>query len=385
MPFDQIQCADLNDWTGDRDAPGWRKALASIGDLVGAPAGTPLRGPSADPSPAGGPVHDRPSLALVPFTNLSGDAAQDHVVKSVAEEVAAALSRAKSIFVVVAGNASPATPREAARALRARYLLEGSVRTSGNQARVTAKLGDAITGDQVWTERFDGRLDDVFELQDRVALGVAAAVEPNLLMAEITRVTRHPPESPTAYELYLRALEVSFSATQGHLSKALDLLQGALALDPRHPHVLAMAAITHGQLASLSAGLDRDTHADPARALARQALRQAPNDALVHALCAEALGHAGEGPTAVRALLDRALTLNPACWLAWLESGFFYAGRGELEAAAEHLERELALDPLTLTRAPALVWLGVVRFAQGRTDEALACLVESNSCTQAIP
>ena len=165
LPFNQIQCADLNGWSGDTDAPGWKKVLASIADLTGgaAPiAAAPLALPP------------KPSIAVMPFAHLSGDPEQDYFADGMVEEIAAALSRIRSIFVIASSSTSvfrgkTVQSQEVARQLGVRYVLEGSVRKAGGRIRIAVNLIDASDGVQFWADRFEDTLDDVFALQDEVA------------------------------------------------------------------------------------------------------------------------------------------------------------------------------------------------------------------------
>jgi adenylate cyclase len=193
MPFDQIQCANLVGWSGEADAPGWRKIVDSIGELASGEAQALRKETTPDP-----PLPSKPSIALLPFTNLSGDPEQDYFADGMVEEIARALSRVKSLFVIGGGSslsfkAKATTPREAARILGVRYVLEGSVRKSGGRVRIAVKLVDGTDGAQIWADRFEDTLEDVFALQDRVALSVAGIIEPAVRAADVRR-GREPPD-----------------------------------------------------------------------------------------------------------------------------------------------------------------------------------------------
>jgi adenylate cyclase len=168
MPFDRIQCADMTGWTGDLNAAGWKKVVASIADLVGGSA--PAAVPAAN---APLPLPSKPSIAVMPFANLSGDPDQEYFVDGMVVEITNALSRFKSLFVIASGSTlslkgNGVGPLEAAQQLGVRYVLEGSVRKAGNRVRISVQLIDAADGSQIWTNRFDDALDDVFDLQDKV-------------------------------------------------------------------------------------------------------------------------------------------------------------------------------------------------------------------------
>jgi adenylate cyclase len=197
MPFDAIHCVDLAGWDGEADAPGWRKVVASVSDLVaGAPASAaagaaPPPSPVSLPPPASPPLPtplsqpDKPSIGVMPFANLSGDPEQEYFADGMVEEIVGALSRYRSIFVIGSGSTfsfkgTGATPREVGRQLGVRYVLEGSVRKAGARVRIAVKLTDAADGVQIWADRFEDTLDDLFALQDKVALAVAGVLEPTV-------------------------------------------------------------------------------------------------------------------------------------------------------------------------------------------------------------
>ena len=183
----------------------------------------------------------------MPFANLSGDPEQDYFADGMVEEIVGALSRYRSIFVIGSGSTltfkgKSVTPQDVGRLLGVRYVLEGSVRKSGGRVRIAVNLIDASDGAQFWADRFEDKLDDVFELQDRVALGVAGKIEPTVQQAEIRRVSRLPTENMSSYDLYLRALPLYQTFTPAETLKARDLLERAIALDPDFGPALAAAA-----------------------------------------------------------------------------------------------------------------------------------------------
>src|SRR5580658_406402 len=199
IPFDQIQCANLVGWNGEADAPGWRKVVGSVGDLAGAPAVAVAI-----------PLPSKPSIAVLPFANLSGDPEQEYFADGMVEEITTVLSRIRSLFVIASGSAMTLKGKdvrlsEVGRQLGVRYVLEGSVRRSADRVRIAVRLVDASDGAQIWADRFEDTLEDVFALQDKVALGVAGAIEPTVRAAEIRRASKGPTENMGSYDLYLRA------------------------------------------------------------------------------------------------------------------------------------------------------------------------------------
>ena len=199
------------------------------------------------------PLPDKPSIAVLPFQNMSGDPEQEYFVDGMVEEIITALSRIRWLFVIARNSTftykgqSPDL-KQVGRELGVRYVLEGSVRKGGNRVRITAQLIDALTGTHLWADRFDGSLEDVFELQDKVAFSVAGVIEPALQAAEARRSAHRPTNDLTAYDLYLRALPNFASAARERTREALDLLEQAIARDPRYGPALALAAMCMPQL-----------------------------------------------------------------------------------------------------------------------------------------
>src|SRR5579862_7920568 len=246
MPFNQIQCDDLSGWSGDAASPAWRKVEAAIEHLVRGAAAKPAPAPAAATPARGG----KPSIAILPLANLSGDPDQEYFADGMVEEIGAALGRFRSIFVVAAGSSLSlknrgVSPQEAARSLGVRFLLDGSVRKAGGRVRIAVKLLEGSSGAQVWAERFDDEVEDLFELQDQVALSVAGAIEPAVRESEIRRASQRPTED--AYDLYLRALPHYRSHAKDGNAEALRLLARALELDPRYGGALALAASAHSR------------------------------------------------------------------------------------------------------------------------------------------
>jgi len=199
--------------------------VGSIGDLVGG-AGVASAPPTSSAAP---PLPGKPSVAVLLFANLSGDPEQDYFADGMVAEITTALSRIRSIFVIASGSTlsfkgKAVSPQEAGQRLGVRFVLEGSVRKAGSRVRIAVQLIDATDGAQVWAERFDDTLEDIFDLQDKVAVAVASKIEPTLLRAEIDRVARRPTTDMGSYDLSLRAAPLVFSFTRGGILEARDLL-----------------------------------------------------------------------------------------------------------------------------------------------------------------
>ena len=249
-----------------------------------------------------------------------------------------------------------------------RYVLEGSVRKAGGRVRITAQLIDAETGAHLWADRFDGRLEDVFELQDQVAISAAGVVEPTLQAAEIRRSAQRPTKDLTAYDLYLRALPYWDSHEKDGLAQAAEYLRQAIERDPQYGPALALMAHCYVQLDN--AGW-REINQRRGIDLARQALRSAPEDPEVLARAAIALGYFGEDINAAIGLVDRSLTLNPSFAHGWYWSGVLRNWLGRPDLALDHFETFLRLSPRERfsTHEHAM---GMSLFFLRRFDEAVA-------------
>jgi TolB-like protein len=232
--------------------------------------------PGTRHSPA--PLPDRPSIAVLPFQNLSGDAEQEYFVDGMAEEIITALSRIRWLFVVARNSTftykgQAVDVKQIGRELGVRYVLEGSVRKVRNRVRITGQLIDAVTGTHLWADRFDGSLKDVFELQDKVASSVAGVIEPALQAAETARSAAHPTTDLTAYDLYLRAsARVLASARQ--IPEALHLMEQAIGHDPRYGPALAWAALCCSRLVIDDRSEDREADARKGVDFARRPWKQ---------------------------------------------------------------------------------------------------------------
>ncbi|MGE5269105.1 MAG: adenylate/guanylate cyclase domain-containing protein [Thiohalocapsa sp.] len=291
---------------------------------------------------------DRPSLAVLPFTNMSGDPEQEYFVDGIVEDIITGLSRIKWLYVIARNSTfvykgRAVDVKQAGRELGVRYVLEGSLRKAGNRVRVTAQLIDTETGAHVWAERYDRALDDIFEVQDEITLSVIGAIEPSLRQAEIERARRKRPDSLDAYDLYLRALPYAHVAMPADADKALALLAQALALDPEYPAAHATAAWCH-EIRYLRGGLQE---ADKKAALdhARAAIEGGPDDAGTLATAGFAIGLvAHDYPTAMEAI-DRALTLTGASASALWMGSIVLAHAGDSARAIDYGERSLRIMP----------------------------------------
>lgn len=340
-------------------------------------AAPPLTPPPSMASPSAGAsaLPDRPSIAVLPFQNLSGNTEQDHFADGMVEDITTALSQLRWLFVI-ACNASftcrgrMIDPRQVGRELGARYVLEGSVRSSGSRMRITAQLIDAATGAHLWAGRFDGDRADIFELQDQVTARVVGALSPRLEQAEIERAKHKPTGTQDAYDCFLRGMDALHRFTRAGNAAAPALFARAIALDPDYASAYGMAARCYLQRKAFGWVSDRERETAEAERLARRAAALGRDDAV-------ALGAAGGALVTVvgalddgAALVERSLVLNPN--LAWVlhDSAFIRAFLGEPAAALEQAGLAMRLSPhdphlFGMQAATALALLLI-----GRYDEA---------------
>jgi TolB-like protein/class 3 adenylate cyclase len=325
------------------------------------------------------PLPDKPSIAVLPFANMSGDPDQEYFADGMVEEIITALSRIRWLFVIARNSSltykgQAADVKQVGRELGVRYVLEGSVRKAGTQVRITGQLIDALTGVHLWADRFDGSLEDVFELQDRVAVSVAGVIEPALQAAEMRRSAARPTTDLGAYDLYLRALAAFYPITKEGILEALGLLEQAIAIDRQYGPALARAANCHLNLVRDGWAEAPETSRRKAGDLARQALQAGENDPGVLAEAAHVLVQLGEDIGAMIGLVDRALAINPSYARGWFLSGILRLWAGQPDLAIERVETSLRLSPRERMTQPLSI-LGQAYFFKRQFDEALAKLL----------
>jgi len=330
------------------------------------------------PSTPALPLPDKPSIAVLPFANMSGDPEQEYFADGMVEEIITALSRIRWLFVIARNSSftykgQAVDVKQVGRELGVRYVLEGSVRKAGGRLRITAQLIDAPTGAHLWADRFDGSLEDVFDLEDKVASSVAGVIEPALQAAEIARSAHRPTNDLTAYDLYLRAYAM-FISSAPQIPEALRLTEQAIARDPRFGPALAWAALCYYRL--LDGGWTEDREADRLKGadFARRALEVAGDDPGVVVNAAFALAYFGEDIEAMIAWADRALTLNPNYARGWLISGVLRLRAGQPDIAIEHVNSSLHLSPRARV-GNSLAVIGSAHFLSRRFDEAARSLL----------
>lgn len=374
LPFNQIQCADMNGWTGDDRTPGWRKVVMSIAALIehgGQPPHAALA--AATSKPARG-LPEKPSIAVLPFANMSGDPEQDYFVDGLMEEIVTSLTRIRTIFVIASGSSlslkgQGIAPIEAARRLGVRYVLEGSVRKSGDRIRIAVKLVDAVAGHQIWADRFDDTFSEIFELQDRIAQSVAGVIEFSVQNAETQRLIHRPTSDLEGYDLYLRALMPFRTYSRKGLYEALDLLERAISLDPKYALALSLAAACHAIIMQFHWTDDLAHHGQKLAEMLQRSLQSGSEDPQVLASGALALWTASDFARA-KQLADRAAALNPGSSFPLLARGQIAAAIGDLEIAEDCLDRSMHLDPFSPNRALQLGAMAQTRFAQKKFAEA---------------
>ncbi len=318
---------------------------------------------------------EKPSITVLPFQNLSGDSEQEYFADGVVEDIIAALSRIRWLFVI-ARNSSFTYKGQAVDAqgvgqeLGVRYVLEGSVRKCGNRLRITGQLIDATSGTHIWAERFEGLLDDIFELQDQITESVVGAIAPQLERAEIERAKRKPTESLDAYDYYLRGMAKLHSGSREAIEQALPLFYQAIELDAEFASAYGMAAWCHFWRKLNGWMTDRPAEIAEGIRLARLAVTLGRDDAVALTRGGHALAHlAGEVDAGI-ALLDRARLLNPNLAPAWFLGGILRALHGETDAAIEHLQHAVRLSPLDPEMFRMQVGMALAHFFAGDFDAA---------------
>jgi TolB-like protein/class 3 adenylate cyclase/tetratricopeptide (TPR) repeat protein len=322
------------------------------------------------------PLPDRPSIAVLPFQNMSGDPEQDYFADGIVEDIITALSRFKSLFVI-AHNSSftfkgkAVDIKKVGQELGVRYVLEGSIRKAGGRVRITGQLIDAASGTHLWADKFDGSLEDVFDLQDRITMSVVAAIAPKLDQAEIERSKRKPTEKLDAYDYYLRGLAVVEGATKDENEEALRLFYKAIEIDANFAlaHAMVARCFTLRKANGWMADVAKES-AETAK-LARRAVELGRDDAAVLSRAGYALARVVFEPEEGADLIERALALNPHLSSAWQFGGLLKAFRGEPEAAIEHLAHAMRLSPLDPSLYSMQTATALAHFVAGRYDESV--------------
>ncbi|OMI07755.1 adenylate cyclase [Bradyrhizobium brasilense] len=346
---------------------------------AGHPASAPIE-PPVDSAQALA-LPDKPSIAVLPFENMSGDPEQEYFADGMVEEIITALSRFKWLFVIARNSSFTFKGRavdikEVGRRLGVRYVLEGSVRKAAGKVRITGQLIDAVTGTHIWADRFERDLTDIFALQDEVTVAVVSAIQPKLLQIEIGLSARRP-ENLTAYDFYLRAMQQHYLMTREGLAEAIRLAHRALELDPRFGFVAALAGLAHMQNILWGHAVDPQFDRKEAVRLLRLALSIDDGDAETLAWVSLTSAYmVGDYESEIE-LADRAVALNPNSYRAWTARGSVYRVAGLPDEAVRSFERAIRLSPLDPRLPITFVGMGMAFIELRRFDEAIAA---ANKC-----
>jgi adenylate cyclase len=328
---------------------------------------------AAEPAAPTLPLPDRPSIAVLPFQNMSGDPEQEYFTDGMVEDIITGLSRIKWLFVIARNSTFTFKGRaidvkQIGRELGVRYVLEGSVRRVTDRIRITGQLIDAVSGAHVWAERYDRKSDDIFALQDEITLSVVGAIEPSLRLAEIERVKRKRPDSLDAYDLVLQAQPDVYSGMPDRATKALPLLERALALNSDYALAHAFAAMCyHNRF--LRAGLHEQDRAASIQH-AQAALASGQDDALALTFAGFSIGMDANDRNSAFAAFDAALALSPSSALTYFCGSAILGWAGVAERAIEWAERGIRLSPFDPWRFAAYHALTLGHFHRGHYQEA---------------
>jgi TolB-like protein len=323
-------------------------------------------------------VAKKPRLAVLPFRNIFAGSDYADLTEGIVEEIITALSRVCWLSVISPTLTTPyrgpvTDVKHIGSTLAARYIVEGSVRKTGSRVRITYRLVETETGACLAADRFDGMLDDIFGLQDKVALGITGAIEPALQDAETTHSLKRPTAPLTAHDLYLRGYAMAIKAGV-RFREALPLLEQAITQDPGYAPAPAWASVGHIRLVMDGRSDDVESDRQKGADYAWLALEAARDDPAVISNCALTLGYIGEDISATTALIDRALMLNPGHARSWHVSGMLRFFAGDLEVAIEHTETSLRLSPRSRV-GWGNTWIGAAHFLSGRFDLAVRKLL----------
>ena len=318
---------------------------------------------------------DLPSIAVLPFTNLSGDREQEYFADGVVEDIITALSRFSQLFVIARNSSFTYKGRtvdvkQVGRELGVRYVLEGSVRKAGNRVRISGQLIDAFTGAHLWADRFEGALGDIFDLQDQVTTSVVGAIAPKLEQAETERAKRKPTANLDAYDFFLRGTAKVYQWTREANDEALRLFYRAIELDPDFAAPNAFATWCYCWRKHCGWVTNREQEIAETARLARRAVQLGKDDALALCWAGYSLACVVRELDEGIALIDRALVLNPNLARAWNLSGWVRIWLGQPEIAIEHLARAMRLSPLDPAFHAAQIATAHAHFFAGRYDEA---------------
>lgn len=380
-----VQMTALRKALGEADGAAWIETLARRGYRY---VGPPVTHPDllSQASETGLALPSRPSVAVVPFANLGRDPEQDYFTDGMVDDIITGLARIKWLFVIGRGTTfamkgRALAPKEIGQELGVRYLLEGSVRKAADRVRINCQLVDAVTGAQVWAERYDRTLDDLFALQDEISAAVVGALEPGLRRAEIERVKRKRPDSLDAYELVLKAQPDVDSGMPAQVSRALEHLERSLVLLPTYALAHANAAMCHHCL-YLRTGL-REENKRASLAHAQAAMTYGQDDALALTYAGFSIGMDGHDRAAAFAAFESALALSPSSAMTYILGSVVLGWGAEAERAIEWSERAIRLSPFDPWAFAAFDAQAMGYFHLGRYEEAARAAYRSNQANPA--
>ncbi len=350
-----------------------RKGFRFIGDVTEA---APTAGATAGvASPGALALPDTPSIAVLPFANMSGEAEEDYFADGMVEDIITALSRMRWLFVIARNSSFTYKNRandvkQVGRDLGVRYVLEGSVRRSTNRVRITGQLIDATTGGHLWAERYDGTLDDIFDLQDRITASVVGAIASQLERAELERSRRKPTENLDAYDYYLRGMARFHAGGPENIGHAFSRFSKSIALDADYASAYGMAAwcLFTQRLNGWTSEVTPDV--DEGVRLARCAVELGKDDAVALARGGHALAHFTRDLDLGMDFLDRSLVLNPNLATTWFLSGYLRAFSGETDEAMRRLEYAMRLSPLDPEMFRMQICVALAHLLARRFEEA---------------
>ncbi|MEH2537953.1 MULTISPECIES: winged helix-turn-helix domain-containing tetratricopeptide repeat protein [unclassified Bradyrhizobium] len=335
-----------------------------------------VAGPNPGDAPESALVPDRPSIAVLPFANMSGDPEQEYFADGMVEEITTALSRFKWLFVIARNSSftfkgKAVDIKEVGRRLGVRYVLQGAVRKASGKVRITGQLIEAATGAHIWADKFERDMTEIFALQDDITVAVVSAIQPKLFQTEIAMATRRRPEDLTAYDLLLRAIQQAVPLTREGLAEALRLVQRALELDPGLAGAAALAGACHAENVVRNYAIDLQFERKEAVRLMRLALSldDGDPDTLASAALISAL-LVGDCETEIE-MSDRAVKLNPNSYRAWHCRGWVYKIAGQPEEAIRSFERAMRMSPVDPQLYTAFTGMGFAFIELRRFDEAI--------------
>ena len=319
---------------------------------------------------------DKPSIAILPFDNMSKDPDQEFFADGVVESITATLSRIRSFFVIARNSAfrykgKAVNLSEVGRELGVRYILEGSVQKAGNRLRITVQLIDAVGNAHIWADKFDGSLEDLFDLQDRITEQVAGALQPSIRLAEIERARRKRPQDLGAYDYTMRAMPLVWALEMEASEQALALLGQALAIDPAYPLALSLAGWCHAQRLVYNWTDDIDAERTAALSHAEKAAEISVDDPLILAVLGAVHTILRNYGTA-RVMLERAVARDPNAAWAWSRLGWLENYADHPERAIENFQRALRLSPFDPMNFNNYVGMGSANEISEHYDEAVA-------------